>query len=164
MDDVTIERALRGYLLHAEAVVPRPLDEVFAFFADAVNLERITPPWVKFHVVTPQPVVIRQGALIDYKLRVHGLPMRWQSEITAWEPQHRFVDEQRRGPYSFWRHEHRFESCDAGTRMIDEVSYAVPGGALVNWLLVARDMRKIFAYRQQALREILNQRPGSAGR
>ena len=154
MDDVTIERAASGYILRTEAIVPRPLDEVFVFFANAVNLERITPPWVKFHVVTPPPIVMRQGLLIDYQLRIRGLPMRWQSEITVWEPQRRFVDEQRRGPYKFWRHEHRFEACDGGTRMIDEVNYGVPGGALVNWLVVGRDVRKIFAYRQQALREI----------
>ncbi|MBA4106601.1 MAG: CDP-paratose 2-epimerase [Pirellula sp.] len=154
MDDVIIERAPRGWLLRAECVVPRPLDEVFPFFADAMNLERITPPLVRFRVLTPAPLTMRTGLLIDYKLRIRGLPVRWQTEITAWEPQRRFVDEQRRGPYKFWRHEHTFEACDGGTRMTDEVHYGVPGGGLVNWLLVGRDVRKIFAYRQQALREI----------
>ena len=154
MYDVTIERASRGWLLRAECVVPRPLGEVFPFFADAMNLERITPPLVRFRVLTPAPITMRVGLLIDYQLRIRGLPVRWQSEITAWEPQRRFVDEQRRGPYKFWRHEHWFEACDGGTRVIDEVNYGVPGGALVNWLVVGRDVRKIFAYRQQALREI----------
>lgn len=154
MDDVIIERAPRGWLLRAECVVPRPLDEVFPFFADALNLERITPPLVRFRVLTPAPLMMRAGLLIDYKLRIRGLPVRWQTEITAWEPQRRFVDEQRRGPYKFWRHEHTFEQCDGGTRMLDEVHYGVPGGRVVNWLLVGRDVRKIFAYRQQALREI----------
>ena len=154
MYDVTIERASRGWLLRAECVVPRPLGEVFPFFADAMNLERITPPLVRFRVLTPAPITMRIGLLIDYQLRIRGLPVRWQSEITAWEPQRRFVDEQRCGPYKFWRHEHRFEACDGGTRMIDEVNYGVPGGALVNWLVVGRDVRKIFAYRQQALRDI----------
>src|SRR5688500_5927578 len=106
MDDITLERAPRGFLLRAECIVPRSIDEVFAFFADAMNLERITPPSVRFRVVTPLPITMRKGALIDYKLRVRGLPIRWQSEITAWEPQRRFIDEQRRGPYKFWRHEH----------------------------------------------------------
>jgi ligand-binding SRPBCC domain-containing protein len=154
MDDITLERAPHGFLLRAECIVPRSIDEVFAFFADAMNLERITPPSVRFRVVTPLPITMRKGVLIDYKLRVRGLPMRWQSEITAWEPQRRFIDEQRRGPYKFWRHEHCFEECEGGTRMTDEVRYGVPGGRLVNWLLVDRDIRAIFAYRKQALGEI----------
>ncbi len=119
-----------------------------------MNLERITPPLVRFRVLTPEPIVMRQGLLIDYRLRIRGVPVHWQTEITAWEPQRRFVDEQRRGPYKFWRHEHTFEVCEGGTRMVDEVHYGVPGGRLVNWLLVAGDVRSIFAYRQQALREI----------
>lgn len=154
MNDITIERAPRGWLLRTVCIVPRPLDEVFPFFADAMNLERITPPLVRFRVLTPEPIVMRQGLLIDYRLRIRGVPVHWQTEITAWEPQRRFVDEQRRGPYKFWRHEHTFEVCEGGTRMVDEVHYGVPGGRLVNWLLVAGDVRSIFAYRQQALREI----------
>lgn len=154
MNDISIERAPRGYLLRAECIVPRPLEEVFAFFSDAHNLEQLTPPLVRFHVTTPQPIVMRPGLLIDYQLRIRGVPVRWQSEITAWEPSTRFVDEQRRGPYKFWRHEHRFEPCDGGTRVLDEVHYGVPGGAIIHWLVVGRDVRKIFAYRQQRLREI----------
>lgn len=134
--------------------MPRPLDEVFAFFSDATNLEAITPPWVRFRVVTPTPIEMRQGLLIDYKLRIRGMPWRWQSEITAWEPTRRFVDEQRRGPYSFWRHEHLFEPAGARTRVIDVVHYGVPGGRLVNWLLVERDVRSIFRYRQGKLTEL----------
>ena len=154
MSEISIERAPGGYRLHAECIVPRPLDEVFAFFSDARNLEQITPPLVRFHVTTPQPIVMRPGLLIDYQLRIRGVPVRWQSEITAWEPSTRFVDEQRRGPYKFWRHEHRFEPCNGGTRVLDEVHYGVPGGALIHWLVVGRDVRKIFAYRQQRLKEI----------
>ena len=116
MDDVTIERAPRGWLPARECVVPRPLDEVFSFFADAMNLERITPPWSASAFSPPRRSAMRVGLLIDYKLRIRGLPVRWQTEITAWEPHRRFVDEQRRGPYKFWRHEHTFEECDGGTR------------------------------------------------
>jgi ligand-binding SRPBCC domain-containing protein len=154
MTKLTITKAPRGYRLHAACTVPRDLDEVFTFFSNAANLERITPPWIRFQVLTTPPLTMRKGLLIDYKLRIRGLPLRWQSEITAWEPQSYFVDEQRRGPYSFWRHEHRFEPCDEGTRVIDDVNYGVPGGPLVHALLVRRDVAAIFHYRQQALLEL----------
>lgn len=94
------------------------------------------------------------GQKIDYRLRVHGLPMRWTSEITVWEPNLRFVDEQRCGPYSHWRHEHSFEVCESGTRVIDEVQYGVPSGALIHALFVRRDVEKIFTHRQTVLQEI----------
>lgn len=151
MSTLTIEKQDRGYLLRAECLVPRELDEVFEFFSNAANLERITPPWIRFQVLTPQPIEMHQGLLIDYRLRIRGLPMRWQSEIVVWEPQRRFVDEQRHGPYRFWRHEHRFKPCDEGTRVIDEVHYGVPGGALIHGLLVRRDVASIFRYRQATL-------------
>jgi ligand-binding SRPBCC domain-containing protein len=155
MADLSIQKHPDGgYLLRGECVIPRPLDEVFAFFADAANLEVLTPPWLNFRILTPRPIAMRPGCLIDYRLRVRGVPIRWQSEITAWEAPHRFVDEARRGPYKFWRHEHRFEPCDDGTRVFDAVHYGVPGGALVHWLVVGRDVRTIFAYRQQVLAKL----------
>ena len=154
MPDVAIQRTPHGYLLRAECVVPRPSDEIFAFFADATNLEELTPPWIRFSVTTSPPIEMRPGLLIDYKLRIRGVPMRWQSEITAWDPPRRFVDESRRGPYKFWHHEHRFEPTAEGTRVIDEVNYGVPGGALIHWLLVSRDIAKIFRYRQAKLSEL----------
>jgi ligand-binding SRPBCC domain-containing protein len=136
----------------SELWLPSPRNEVFSFFADASNLERITPPWLKFQILTPGPITMRAGALIDYRLRVHGLPIRWQTEITAWEPPFRFVDEQRRGPYRRWIHTHTFQARDGGTLCTDEVRYAVPGGRLINWLLVRRDVAAIFAYRATVLR------------
>jgi ligand-binding SRPBCC domain-containing protein len=151
---LTIEKARPGYCLHAECVLSCEIDEVFAFFSDASNLERITPPWIRFQIVTTQPVEMRVGALIDYKLRLRGFPMHWRSEITAWEPHCRFVDEQRRGPYRYWRHEHLFERTDAGTRVIDNVRYAVPGGALIHALLVRRDIERIFRFRQEVLAKL----------
>ena len=146
---------MRVFTLQNEVWLPRPIGEVFEFFADAHNLETITPPLLRFEVLTPAPILMETGTLIDYKLRLRGIPMKWQSEITAWEPPHRFVDEQRRGPYSMWVHEHTFEEKDGGTLARDHVSYAVPGGTLVNRLFVARDVRKIFDYRTERLLEAL---------
>lgn len=143
------------FTLAAHMTLPRTRTEVFTFFADPGNLETLTPPWLRFHILTPQPIIMRIGARIDYRLRVHGLPVRWQSEITAWEPPVRFMDEQRRGPYRVWIHEHTFEEGDGGTEVWDRVRYNVLGGRLVNSLLVRRDLHAIFRYRQERLREIL---------
>jgi ligand-binding SRPBCC domain-containing protein len=142
--------------------IDAPLEEVFPFFADARNLEALTPPWLRFEVRTPAPIEMRAGALIDYRLRVHGLPLRWQSEITAWDPPHLFVDEQRRGPYRLWRHEHRFRADGDGTLVEDEVTYAVWGGGLVDALFVKRDLARIFAFRREALLAAFATRSGTS--
>jgi ligand-binding SRPBCC domain-containing protein len=134
-----------------ELWLPASRQVVFSFFSDARNLEAITPPWLNFEIVTPGEIRMHAGALIDYRLRVRRIPLRWQTEITLWEPTRRFIDEQRRGPYRLWRHEHAFVDLDGGTLCCDEVEYSVPGGALVNWLLVRREIEKIFAYRAAAL-------------
>ena len=136
-----------------ELWLPRPRAEVFPFFADARNLEAITPPWLKFHILTPGEIPMRPGTLIDYQLRIHGFPVVWRTEIMAWEPPVRFVDEQRTGPYRRWTHTHVFTEKDGGTLCQDEVIYAVPGGALVNRLFVRRDVEKIFAWRAQELKK-----------
>lgn len=136
-----------------EIWLPAEREKVFPFFADARNLEVITPPWLHFHILTPGEIPMRAGALIDYRLRIHGLPVRWRTEITAWNPPHGFVDEQRRGPYRLWRHTHTFTPQAGGTLCHDRVDYAVPGGALVNRLLVRRDVERIFAYRAEALKK-----------
>jgi ligand-binding SRPBCC domain-containing protein len=141
-----------------ELWLPRPVSEIFAFFSDAANLQTITPPWVNFEILTPQPITLRRGALIDYRLRIHALPVRWQTEITAWEPPHRFVDEQKRGPYRQWIHEHRFTAHNGGTQCSDAVRYAVLGGDVINRLFVRRDVEKIFAFRRHKLEEILGRR------
>ena len=146
---------MRVFTLRNEVWLPRSIDEVFEFFSDAYNLETLTPPILRFQVLTPAPIRMAVGTLIDYRLRLRGVPVKWQSEITAWEPLYRFVDEQRRGPYSMWVHEHTFVEKGGGTLAKDKVNYAVPGGALVNKLFVARDVRKIFEYRTERLLEAL---------
>jgi len=134
--------------------LPRPRIEVFEFFSDALNLEELTPPWLKFHVITPQPIQMREGAEIDYRLKVHTIPVRWRSRITAWDPPSRFADEQLRGPYRLWIHEHRFTEDSGGTACEDHMQYATWGGALINRLFVEPDVRKIFVYRSARLQEI----------
>lgn len=131
--------------------LPQPRDKVFAVFSDAANLDAITPPWLNFRTVTPGPIEMHLGTMIDYKLRVHGFPVRWRSEITAWEPPTRFVDEQRSGPYRLWIHEHIFTERDGGTLVGDRVQYAVPFDRLVH-MLVRRDVERIFRYRGEMLR------------
>jgi len=138
----------------SELFLPHPPDLVFPFFSDARNLGTITPPWLRFEVLTPGDLEMKTGVIIDYRLRVHGLPLRWQSKITRWEPPYSFTDEQIRGPYRKWVHTHSFQGRDGGTLCGDHVEYAVPGGWLINFLLVRRDIEKIFHYRQEALNRI----------
>lgn len=144
----------RGYRLTSEVRLPAPLDRVFTLFADAFELERLTPPWLKFSVTTPSPIDMHEGTLIDYQLKMHGIPMKWQSRIDCWEPPVKFSDVQVRGPYRFWEHLHTFEQDGDGTVCRDEVQYGFWGGWLVHELLVKRDLKKIFSYRTKVLREI----------
>lgn len=131
----------------------QPRDQMFEFFGDAANLNAITPPWINFRTITPEPIDMRAGALIDYKLRIRGFPMRWRTRIAVWEPPVRFVDEQLRGPYRLWVHEHSFEPCDRGTLMRDRIRYAVPFDWLVHRWLVQPEIERIFAYRTEMLRQ-----------
>lgn len=140
--------------LVSELWLPVPPDKLFPFFADAANLETLTPPWLRFRILTPPPIEMREGTLIDYRLRIHGVPIRWRTRISVWEPPRRFVDEQLRGPYRQWIHEHTFEPKDGGTLVRDHVRYAV----LADWLLhrwfVRPDIERIFAYRSEVLRRL----------
>jgi ligand-binding SRPBCC domain-containing protein len=149
---ITPHITIRGaYTLRAEQWLPRPLEEVFAFFADAYRLQDLTPAFLNFEVVTPKPIEMRPGLKIDYRIRLHGIPVVWQSEISDWEPPHRFVDQQLKGPYRLWHHEHTFEAHDGGTLVRDVVDYAVPGGRLIHWLIVRKDLERIFADRREKL-------------
>lgn len=144
--------------LEREQVIPRPLDEVFDFYAAARNLERITPGWLGFHVATPEPIRMQQGTLIEYKLRLHGIPVRWLTRIELWEQNHAFVDRQLRGPYKLWHHLHEFEPVDGGTLVRDRVDYALPLGPLgeaAHLAFVERDLRRIFDFRRSAAAAIL---------
>jgi ligand-binding SRPBCC domain-containing protein len=142
---------MRLYRLESETWVPRGIDEVFAFHADAANLQAITPAFLDFRIVTPPPIEMKVGARIEYRIRLRGFPMRWLTEITAWEPTKRFVDEQLKGPYRLWLHEHTFETREGGTLIRDRVRYAVPFGRLVHGWAVAPDVRRIFTFRHEAL-------------
>ena len=153
---------MKVYTLETELWLSRARQEVFPFFAEARNLERLTPPWLRFEVLTLAPIDMRAGALIDYRIRVHGFPIRWRTEITEWTPPHRFIDVQRRGPYRVWQHTHTFEERDGGTSCLDHVAYRPRGGALAHWLFVKRDVERIFRYRQQRLQELFGtERSGS---
>jgi ligand-binding SRPBCC domain-containing protein len=161
-----VPRSPGTYLLQREQWVPRPVDEVFAFFADATNLEAITPPWLNFCILSPAPIAMRRGAAIVYRLRWHGLPLRWFTEIEEWEPPVRFVDVQRRGPYALWHHTHEFEPAGSGTRMRDLVRYALPLGPLgrlTHRLVVRRNLEAIFDYRAKKVTEIFGSRGERAG-
>jgi ligand-binding SRPBCC domain-containing protein len=147
----------KTYTLTFQQQVPRGLQEVFSFFARAENLQVITPPWLSFSIISVTPAPIQQGSVIRYKLRFHGIPLGWTSEIVEWEPPHRFVDLQLRGPYKLWRHEHRFEAFAGGTRITDMVTLALPFGLLGNLaykLKFRSDVQKIFAFRDAKIRQL----------
>lgn len=146
-------------MLTTELWLPRSRSELFPFFADARNLEAITPSWLSFSVLTPLPIAMRAGTRIDYRLRIHGIPLHWLSEITDWRPPCSFVDEQRRGPYRHWRHTHTFAENGGGTLCRDFVEYAPRGGWLMNSLFVRRDLSRIFAFRHEALRRLFPANP-----
>jgi ligand-binding SRPBCC domain-containing protein len=118
------------YTLQRRQFIPRLRADVFAFFSDAGNLEAITPPSVHFHILTPRPIVLQEGTLIDYRLRLLGVPMKWRTRIESFEPPHRFSDTQVRGPYKLWRHTHEFHDQDGGTLMIDHVAYQLSLGPI----------------------------------
>ena len=146
------------HVLERHQVLPRGRDEVFGFFADAFNLEAITPAWLRFRIVTPRPVEMRVGALIEYRLALHRIPVSWLTRIEIWEPGERFVDTQVRGPYRLWRHTHTFDDHPEGTLVRDSVSYEIPLGRLggvADRLLVRRDLGRIFDHRRAAVAHAL---------
>jgi ligand-binding SRPBCC domain-containing protein len=148
------------YQLIREQWLPQDLEATFAFFSRPENLQEITPPFLGFHIVRAEKE-LHAGSLIEYKLKIRGVPMRWLTEIEIWEPPFRFVDNQLRGPYKLWHHEHRFAEKDGGTLISDRVDYALPFGVLgqlAHRLMVRRDVEGIFDFRQQRLTELLRKR------
>lgn len=151
----------RPYLFSAEQLVSRPLDEVFNFFSRAENLQELTPAWLHFRILSVEPRPVQRGTLIQYSLRWRIFPIRWTTEIVEWEPPHRFVDLQLKGPYKLWRHEHRFMAEGNSTRIFDNVQYRLPFGLLgrlAHMLKVKRDVEGIFAYRKQAVDQYFTKR------
>ena len=146
--------------LRRETTVSASLQDTFAFFADASNLEQLTPPWLNFAIRTPIPIALRAGVEIDYRISLYGFPVPWRSRIDVWEPGVRFVDRQIIGPYRWWRHEHWFEAVHQGTRVIDDVEY-VPRVAWLTNTIVRRQLEEIFTYRQKALHGIFGMPPRS---
>ena len=143
-------RKHKTYLVEHHQWVPSRREEVFAFFSDARNLEELTPPWLRFSILTPGPISIARGSTIRYQLHWHGLPLNWNTEITRWDPPHSFEDVQLSGPYRLWRHMHRFEPVADGTFMTDIVRYALPFGFVgraMHRLVVRRNIEEIFEYR-----------------
>jgi len=143
--------------------IEQPLERTFEFFAEAGNLEAITPPWLGFRIATPRPIAMGAGALIEYRLRLHGIPLRWKTRIETWEPPHRFVDAQLSGPYALWHHTHTFEADgDGATLMHDRVRYRIrfgPLGRIALALFVRRDLERIFDFRREAIEGLLGPDP-----
>jgi ligand-binding SRPBCC domain-containing protein len=136
--------------LHSKTLVKENRDSLFEFFCNAENLAVLSPPWLRFEIVTPTPIEMEEGKIIDYKLKIHGIPIKWRTEITEWNPPFSFTDVQLIGPYSTWIHQHKFEEVDEGVLMHDLVQFKSPGWFLepiVHKLFVKNDLIKIFRYR-----------------
>jgi ligand-binding SRPBCC domain-containing protein len=149
------------YTFERTQFIPRPLDEVFPFFADASNLQALTPGFLHFRILTPQPIAIQTGTLIDYQIKLLGAPLWWRTRIEAFDPPRQFVDVQLRGPYKLWHHTHEFEPTPDGTRMTDRVRYQLylgPIGWAAHAFWVKRTLERIFDYRRQTIERLLGQR------
>ena len=144
------------YQYHEKLLLPHPREPVFHFFASVENLDLLTPPWVRFSIVTPTPIEMGLGTIIDYRISLYRVPFKWKSEISVWDPPYEFCDFQVSGPYRYWLHRHTFEETPEGTLVTDHVDYRVPFGWPVEHLFVARELRRIFSYRRKRLLEIFS--------
>lgn len=150
---------MKIYTLHQEQVVPHPLLKVFHYFSRPENLSQLTPPWMDFQILTPLPIEMKKGARIHYKIKIRKFSLRWETEIIEYDPPYSFVDVQQKGPYLQWHHRHRFEPVDQGTRILDEVKYALPLGwigQMAHKLQVRKDLEAIFNYRKQVLTQVFD--------
>lgn len=144
----------KDYYFNQQTFIEQPLDTVFAFFSKAKNLEKVTPPKLRFKILTPLPINMHRGTLIDYQIRLLAVPFKWQTKITLWEPPFRFQDVQLKGPYKKWKHTHLFEAVDGGTQMTDEVVYQIPFAPLspiLHTMFIKGQIESIFAYRKEQL-------------
>ena len=152
---------MRIYTLKRQQLIRRPLGEVFSFFSKPENLAILTPKKLGFQILSPLPIPMKEGALIDYTIRLIGLPVRWTTLISLYEPPHRFVDVQIKGPYSYWHHTHSFAACDDGTVVSDEVRYAMRLGIIgqmIHELAVKRELNRIFTTRRHAIERIFQKK------
>lgn len=151
---------MKPHILKRETILNLPVNEVFDFFSKAENLDKITPPVLGFRIITPLPVDMKKGTLIDYKIKLNGIPFDWKTEITEWEPPFYFTDTQIKGPYKMWVHQHRFEDQNGRTKMTDIVNYLSPGGFfefIPHNLIVKNKVEYIFDYRGKILAEIFGE-------
>jgi ligand-binding SRPBCC domain-containing protein len=149
---------MRIHRLERTQTVPVGVEDAFAFYGTADNLERITPRWLCFRVRDPRPERLSAGVRLEYSLVLHRVPVRWTTEIRTWDPPHGFVDFQLRGPYRLWEHTHTFEPVAGGTLIGDRVDYAIPYGPLgelAHVAFVRRDLRRIFDYRRDAIAALM---------
>lgn len=149
---------MKEYVIERNVWVARPVSTVFPFFAAAENLERITPPELGFRIRSPLPIDMRRGALIDYTIKLYGIPMNWQTGITEWDPPYSFEDTQLSGPYAKWVHTHSFVSDRRGTSIQDRVVYALPFGPIGRLAhpFVRRQLRRVFEFREAFLAQHFN--------
>jgi ligand-binding SRPBCC domain-containing protein len=150
----------KEYNFKTEMIIPDNLDNVFSFFSAAENLQAITPPWLHFRILTPTPLKIEPGHIIDYKLSLYGFPFKWKTRITLWDPPNQFIDEQIRGPYRKWVHHHLFEPRGDHTCMRDQVTYEIPVfSEVINNLFVNRNVTRIFNFRRRRINELFSRSP-----
>ena len=145
------------YELNIKQFIPEPIEEVFSFFSKPENLKKITPKQLYFTINTPSPIPMKLGQIIDYTIKIKGIPVRWRSLISSYDPPHSFIDEQVKGPYSLWHHTHRFKEENGGTVIFDYVKYKIPFGLvgrIANFIWISKDLKRIFNYRKKIIAEI----------
>ncbi len=154
MVDIQWDPEDQCFVLRSSVVLTHSREDLFEFFSDAFQLEQLTPKWLNFRILTPAPIEIRRGCLIDYSIRLRGIPIRWRTEISSWHPPFSFTDRQLKGPYRLWEHLHTFETVPEGTLAKDEVRYRVLGGRLINRFFVQKDLERIFEFRRAKMIEL----------